>query len=387
MSGFQQVVKAPPVPPQPSVGLSRSILLRWRYLPERGRDLRLDFLRGWCIFSMVVDHAAGERTSPLFHITGNGTWPMTGAHGFVMLSGTVMGMLYLALLRRDGVSSAMKKLGGRALKLYAVAVVLGLIEIGWGLLPFEGKFGTLNPADILGVVTLTHGSDDLMTFYLMLLALTPLLLFLFEKGLTLVTLAASVGIWLLHVHNEAWLNPPLQYFVPLADWQLLFVAGMAIGHQRERIRTFLVGRRRDIYLVVLFGLLAFFLSVQLSVAAGLWHDPPGWMDYVYAQAWQGYDHNPPLHMLALFCYLLSFFHVVDWFWVGFNKVIGWFFIPLGQAALYVYAVHTILVYYLLASLSGFQEAEGPVLTLSLLALMALLWLMVKRRFLFSVIPR
>jgi hypothetical protein len=92
-------------------------------------------------------------------------------------------------------------------------------------------------------------------------------------------------------------------------------------------------------------------------------------------------------MLAVFCYLLSFYHVVDRLWLGFNKLIGWFFIPLGQAALYVYAVHTVLVYYLLASLSVFQDAEGPVLTFSLLALMGLLWLMVKRRFLFSIIPR
>jgi hypothetical protein len=359
----------------------------WRYQPERGRDLRLDILRGWCIFSMVVDHAAGERTTPLFHITGNGPWPITGAHGFVMLSGTVIGILYLALLRQKGVKTAMRKLGARALKLYAVAVALGMIEIGWGLRPFEGKFGTLNPLDLLGVVTLTHGSDDLMTFYLMLLALTPVLLFLFAKRLTLVALAASVGVWLLHQHNESWLNPPLRYFVPLADWQLFFVVGMAIGCERERIRTWLVGRRRQVYLSVLFGILAFFLFVQLAVPTGLWPDHPDWIESVYAQAWQGYDHNPPLHMLAVFCYLLSFYHVVDWLWLGFNKLIGWFFVPLGQAALYVYAVHTVLVYYLLASLSVFQDAEGPVLTFSLLALMGLLWLMVKRRFLFSIIPR
>jgi hypothetical protein len=66
-------------------------LNRWRFASTSGRDLRLDLLRGWCIFSMVVDHAAGERTTPLFVLTGNGGWPMTGAHGFVLISGAIMG--------------------------------------------------------------------------------------------------------------------------------------------------------------------------------------------------------------------------------------------------------------------------------------------------------
>src|SRR4030081_1220266 len=120
-----------------TVSLARPSLMAWlagllariRYRPEVGRDIPLDFLRGWCIFSMVVDHAAGERQSLLFGVTGNGPWPLTGAHGFVTLSGTVMGLLYVNVVAREGDRRTLRKLGGRAFKIYLVAVALGLFDL------------------------------------------------------------------------------------------------------------------------------------------------------------------------------------------------------------------------------------------------------------------
>ncbi len=106
-----------PSPPASRPRPLRTLFERVPHHPQTGRDLHLDFLRGWCIFSMVVDHAAGERQSLLFGATGNGPWPITGAHGFVMLSGTVMGVLYARLLARDGIRAALGKLGRRAFTL------------------------------------------------------------------------------------------------------------------------------------------------------------------------------------------------------------------------------------------------------------------------------
>ncbi|MDQ2923388.1 MAG: hypothetical protein M3Q90_03745 [Candidatus Dormibacteraeota bacterium] len=51
------------------------------------------------------------------------------------------------------------------------------------------------------------------------------------------------------------------------------------------------------------------------------------------------------------------------------------------------ATHALLVFYVLALTPLFGELQGPLLTASLLALMLLIWAMVKRRFLFAVIPR
>jgi hypothetical protein len=360
---------------------------RIRYKPGVGRDIHLDFLRGWCIFSMVVDHAAGERQSLLFGVTGNGPWPLTGAHGFVTLSGTVMGLLYVNVVARQGDRMALRKLASRAFKIYLVAIALGFFDIAWGFMPILGS-GTASITwdGVLGIVTLTKGADDLMTFYVTLIVLAAPAILLLRRGYWWVVLGASVGAWLVHQVNESWLNPPTVYFVPVADWQLLFVAGLLIGWHRKRLRELLAGRRGVIFNGALLSLFAAFSCVQVFVVFGR-VEAPDWLNTFAADAWQGYDHNPPAHMLALFTYMLSFHRLTSWVWLPLHKLLGWFLIPLGQSALYVYTVHTVLVFYVLQSLERFQGLQGLPLTIALLALMLLLWVLVKRRFLFWLIPR
>jgi hypothetical protein len=358
-----------------------------RYQPRAGRDIHLDFLRGWCIFSMVVDHAAGERQSLLFGVTGNGPWPLTGAHGFVTLSGTVMGLLYVNVVAREGDRRTLRKLAGRAFKIYLVAVALGLFDLAWGFMPILGAgTASITLGNILGVVTLTKGADDLMTFYVTLIVLAAPVILLLRRGFWWLVLGGSVTAWLVHQLNEKWLNPPTVYFVPVADWQLLFVAGLLIGWHRKRLRELLAGRRGVIFNAALLTLFAAFSGVQIFVVFG-GVDAPAWLQSFAADAWQGYDHNPPAHMLALFTYMLSFHRLTSWVWLPLSKLLGWFLIPLGQSALYVYTVHTVLVFYLLQSLDRFQGLQGWPLTIALVALMLLLWVLVKRRFLFWLIPR
>ncbi len=364
----------------------RALAERIRHHPQAGRDLHLDFLRGWCIFSMVVDHAAGERQSLLFGITGNGPWPITGAHGFVMLSGTVMGMLYARVLAREGVPAAIGKLGRRAFKLYLVAVALGLFELAWGLVPGRGDGLAAVSWDAVWPILVLRTGDDLMTFYVTLIVLAAPALLLLRRGLWWAVLGASIGAWLAHQWNERWLNPPTAYFAPVADWQLLFVAGLVIGSHRSEITALLAGARRLAFLALLLGAFAALLGVQLLVNTGL-VDAPAWLDRFAMDAWQGYDHNPPAHMLTVFVYLLGLHRVTAWGWLPLRRALGWFLIPLGQSALYVYTVHAVLVFYVLQSLDRFQALEGWPLTAALLALMLLLWLMVKRRILFVLIPR
>jgi hypothetical protein len=360
---------------------------RIRYKPGAGRDIHLDFLRGWCIFSMVVDHAAGERPSLLFGVTGNGPWPLTGAHGFVTLSGMVMGLLYVNVVAREGDRMALRKLASRAFKIYLVAIALGFFDIAWGFMPILGS-GTASITwdGILGIVTLTKGADDLMTFYVTLIVLAAPAILLLRRGYWWVVLGASLGAWVVHQINESWLNPPTVYFVPVADWQLLFIAGLLIGWHRKRLREMLAGRRGVMFNVALLSLFAAFLLIQVFVVFGR-VEAPDWLNMFAADAWQGYDHNPPAHMLALFTYMLSFHRLTSWVWLPLSRLLGWFLIPLGQSALYVYTVHTVLVFYVLQSLDRFQGLQGLPLTIALLALMLLLWVLVKRRFLFWLIPR
>src|SRR6478672_2178664 len=64
------------------------------------RDLRLDLLRGFCVFAMVVDHIGGS--SWLYTLTGGNRWLVSAAEGFVFLSGLTMGLVYRQKVRRSG---------------------------------------------------------------------------------------------------------------------------------------------------------------------------------------------------------------------------------------------------------------------------------------------
>src|SRR6266446_2451322 len=91
---------APPVTGRaPAQPVSRALLERvrtWSYYRTADvasrRDLRLDLLRGFCIFAMVVDHFGGD--SWLYAITGGNRFYVSAAEGFIFISGFVMGQAY-----------------------------------------------------------------------------------------------------------------------------------------------------------------------------------------------------------------------------------------------------------------------------------------------------
>src|SRR5688572_10329756 len=105
---------------------------RWRVLAAmvaypiaEQRDLRLDLLRGFCVFAMVVDHIGGS--SWLYALTGGNRWLVSAAEGFVFLSGLTMGLVYREKVRRLGLRATTRLVLRRAVTLYWLTVVLTLI--------------------------------------------------------------------------------------------------------------------------------------------------------------------------------------------------------------------------------------------------------------------
>src|SRR5215212_9874515 len=85
-----------------------------------GRDPRLDLLRGFCVFAMIVDHIGGS--SWLYALTGGNRGPVTAAEGFVFLSGLVLGIVSRRRVMRDGLGAAIRSALGRAWTLYGLTV-------------------------------------------------------------------------------------------------------------------------------------------------------------------------------------------------------------------------------------------------------------------------
>src|SRR5829696_9744142 len=93
----------------------------WGSYQDAGtRDLRLDFLRGFAVLAMVVDHVGGP--SFLYAVTGGNRFYTSAAEGFIFISGLLVGVVYGRIALRDGFDVAMRKALERAGVLYLLTV-------------------------------------------------------------------------------------------------------------------------------------------------------------------------------------------------------------------------------------------------------------------------
>src|SRR3954453_18188865 len=72
----------------------------WRYAPGGKRGLRLDLLRGFAVFAMVVDHIGGA--SWLYALSGGNRFFVSAAEGFVFISGVTVGIVYGGVAPGEG---------------------------------------------------------------------------------------------------------------------------------------------------------------------------------------------------------------------------------------------------------------------------------------------
>src|SRR6266571_807031 len=177
----------------------------WAYASQPGgRDSRLDLLRGFAIFAMVVDHFGGH--SWFTYLTGGNEFLVSAAEGFVFLSGFVTGMVYGRRMERSGWLAAAEAIMRRAALLYLVTVGLTLLFVALFLftdlrLWFDRVYGLglIDPVELLvGTLTLhyTYHGTDILWMYTVLMSATPLLFHFLVTGRTRQLVTGSVLLWL-----------------------------------------------------------------------------------------------------------------------------------------------------------------------------------------------
>jgi hypothetical protein len=214
-----------------------------RYPLGEKRDLRLDVMRGFAIFVMVVDHFGGS--SWLYLITGNNSFFTSGAEAFVLISGMVVGIVYGGIALREGLKSAIVKALQRAFTLYKLTIVItfafALIS-DWFQLPWAKGVDLGDPvAFVMNVMLLrqTYYLADIPLMYTLLMAFAPIGLWLLVTRRTAVLVIGSFLIWagFQFVNFEQIMIMPIvgnTTFHPAA-WQLLFFGAMAFGFHRNEI--------------------------------------------------------------------------------------------------------------------------------------------------------
>src|SRR5947207_8774891 len=244
---------APPVARPTARRSSASALLEhvrsWTYYRTADaadrRDLRVDLLRGFCIFAMVVDHFGGE--SWLYAITGGNRFYVSAAEGFIFISGFVMGQAYRRKRDRSGLIAAMSDALIRARTLYLATVALTLIfsilYLYTDIALWTGRdfgLGIDSLAEIaVGALTLhyTYHGTDILAMYTLLILVAPFILLLLSVGEWYWVLGVSWLWWLAYqVFPE---EASLPWYIrhgenfPIAAWQVLFITGYVLGFFRD----------------------------------------------------------------------------------------------------------------------------------------------------------
>ena len=378
------------------------------------RDLRIDYLRGLIMLVVITVHME------YYSVYGLLVWERIGlvssAEGFVFLSGLVLGIVYRKKIIKDGIWCASKKLWQRSFLLYRVNVVVILSIALLGIVPnidvFEvthwvvpGAQDQVYPlyppksATWLEVfkqaVFLKIGPHQFQVIglYVLLIALAPLILFALHRKQTPILLLLS---WTMYGLNQFYsvklTGARFEYAFPSLSWQLLFINGMAVGYHRHIILDYLAHHRNQLLLslVVLVSLVFIFISLNRPYALFWPWELFTYIDsetynYLYATWFQksALGFGRVINNAVLF---ILFYYLLSHYWQVFSKSLGWLFIPLGQASLYVFILHVYFI--LLFSNTPLPEYNNFYInTLVHTATILLIWAMVKSRFLFNLIPR
>lgn len=358
----------------------------WRYDPAVSRrDLRLDFLRGVCLAKMVFNHLWKTPAHALQPWLGY----VTAAEGFFLISGTVVGIVHGRRAHERGLGATGRSVLQRALNLYLANLAFVFLFLALevtGVLPNDSfrygqSFSWWHPFQLNQPYYL-----QVLPRYVVFLAATPLALWCLTTRRTPWLLAASAGLWLAYVAHGGLLVPGLEprrhLDFPLLAWQLLFFVGMALGYHHRRIAS---GWRRLPGKTTAGALLA--LSVLFALARqghlpGLSALPPDLERLLLDREGLG-----PLRLVNLTAFFALAFLLTDRLWEPLWRGAGPVLLPFGQRSLYLFLLHIPVVWLgraVLPVLSTLSPHWGLLLVDA--AVIALLWLAIRRRFLFQFVP-
>ncbi|WP_254787382.1 OpgC domain-containing protein [Curtobacterium sp. UNCCL20] len=406
-------------------GVFGRLLPSWRYPDDGkpGRDLRLDLFRGFIILAVVITHI--EIGGPYSYITLHAVGAITGAEMFVFLSGMVLGMTYPFAIKKFGEWAAAVGAWKRARKQYLVTLGVILVVFALSFVPFlntdaittftdrgtgtggvgaEGRVYDLYPNAmqllaypppwyaIRQFLLLEMGPwpFNIMGLFVVLSLFIPVFMWVIRRGFWWALLVVSWALYVFQAVNPDFrpLNSQFESVFPLLTWQVVFTHGLVLGYYRRQIIGALTGRLGKVLIGIGIGGYALFL---VYVWAGNQFGfvpapfPASMYDQLYNTAYQRVDLQWGRLVDIAFFAIVSY-AILTVFWKPIATVIGWLWIPIGQASLYVF-VWQVFFALAIASIPGLDWGNPWIgfATHSLLILLA--WYMVRKKFLFAVIPR
>lgn len=367
-------------------------------MPSR-RIIELDLLRGFFIIVITLDHLQFW-PSPWQYITGEGRLWVSAAEGFFIISGLLIGYLRAYKGKHTPLKVLSKKLLTRAATLWLWCVIITLLVVTLtvflpgndSLLPSLPKDNALAyPAVFLWkVITMSYASDWIyfLRLYAIMLALTPIWLWLIRKNHALLALALSLGAYLLG----------LAFGIKeiALQWQVLFFGATFIGWKLEDILAWFrarpIIRTATLYSLVVVTLATMVLSYFMVHGWSYVESPDPAISretYISVRAYVDpvFSVNPlvPARITLAFIWffgLLSLFHLLR---KPINRFFGWLLLTFGQASLAAYCLQAIVLVFIIK----FVQLDGGFYINGLvgIAVVLLIWGLMKIPIVRKILPQ
>ncbi|MGK2896274.1 MAG: OpgC domain-containing protein [Candidatus Saccharimonadales bacterium] len=372
-------------------------------MPKKKKSMRVeafDLMRGYFLVSIILNHLH-LFPNGLGWLTMRGELFVSAAEGFFLISGIVLGIVRGAKLIdkpfRLGASLLLK----RSLQLYITYVILtvGFTLLGW-------LFFMNNPGLKEGIASSTtsfftmvwqtmsfqylYGWADYLRLYCLFLLVSPVILWLLRAGKWWIVLGLSLAVWFA-TPAPLW---PESIFIQPYKWQLLFFTGMTLGFHWPQItewwqRIPLRWRRISTASVVSIAILTLAFNVFLAFGGkysdAIYNFAAPLRDLLHTKYFD--KENLPFARVIL---LVVWFCAAFWFFNRFidtiKRYLGWILLPFGTNSLYVYTIHAFFIFFV--HLFVHSDSMNVWINMSVtLGVIALIWIMVRKEFLFKVIPR
>ena len=215
------------------------------------RQTELDWQRGLMLVLMTITHLPTWFSS---HV-GQPFGFVSAAEGFVFLSAYLVGSVYMRMARKRGFKAMRHALWGRAAKVYTAHAAL-LLFLFLVLVPFAISRGAHAVTDLASFyvdhrhaalvsgLLLAYNPPllDILPMYVLVLAVSPLVLEHASRRGWAALLIVSAGLWLFAQHEGGrhvyeWIAPAVGWPVPYSQtgafaflaWQLLWLTGLRAG--------------------------------------------------------------------------------------------------------------------------------------------------------------
>ncbi|TGN62044.1 hypothetical protein E4L95_08145 [Paracoccus liaowanqingii] len=393
---------------------------------HKSRDLRFDFMRGFAMLSVVAAHL--EMFSWFNFLFWERLGLISAAGMFIAAAGLVLGRVNRRVMEREGMAGVTERVWRRSFVLWRALVVtvlliilvrsLGIFDMS-AVTTFTDRWAQqthpmipspdapwLDQIALVLTMRVSPHQIQILGLYVLLLAIAPGALWLLHRRLLGVFFALTWGIYF-----TGWMRPldtPLmsmlwEYAFPLLMYQALFMHALAVGFFRNEIAEWLSEpTRRRLAVTVSLGIFfAYFVLAQTTSNPTF----PAWsrlglfsperFDTIY-NTYFVKKQPSPLRFLNVAAFFAAFYILLTYFWRPINKALGWLLIPLGEASLYVFLMHLLFIA-LIDQIAGYFDVIPDwhdvwpsriwFNTALYIGTILGLWLMVRCRVLFSIVPR